>query len=118
MLKFINRPKCVTIQDGEPTSNGKAGANGAPSLKVTVGTVRNTSAWVLKEGQFEEGLVGGKSRSLGAMRGKLPQGVALPASVAIPFGSFERTLQVRDSLLWQMLLFTQKPRCIVQCRTR
>ena len=90
---------CIKMQAGEPSSNSKAGANGAVPGKVTVGTVRKSLAWVLKEEQFEEGLVGGKSRSLRAMRGKLPKGIALPVSVALPYGSFERTLQVRGGLL-------------------
>ncbi len=40
-----------------------------------------------------QGLVGGKSRNLATLRGALPASIAVPVSVALPFGAFERALQ-------------------------
>lgn len=39
-----------------------------------------------------DGVVGGKSKNLAALRGKLPEWIALPASVTLPFGCFETAL--------------------------
>lgn len=51
---------------------------------------------------------GGKSLNLATLRNQLPEGISLPKSIALPFGSFERVLleknnqavanQVRDLL--------------------
>lgn len=41
--------------------------------------------------------VGGKSMSLASLRSKLSDTVAVPSSVALPFGSFERTLSHRSN---------------------
>jgi alpha-glucan,water dikinase len=43
--------------------------------------------------EFEEGLVGGKSLHLKQLRGRLPGWIHLPASVALPFGAFEKVLR-------------------------
>ncbi|KAL4424419.1 hypothetical protein ABPG77_005662 [Micractinium sp. CCAP 211/92] len=48
--------------------------------------------WVLPESEFGPGLVGGKSANLAELRRKLPAGVQAPASIALPFGTFERVL--------------------------
>lgn len=37
--------------------------------------------------------MGGKSGNLATLRGKLPASIAVPASVALPFGTFERVLK-------------------------
>uniref|UniRef100_A0A7S1X676 Pyruvate phosphate dikinase AMP/ATP-binding domain-containing protein n=1 Tax=Tetraselmis chuii TaxID=63592 RepID=A0A7S1X676_9CHLO len=42
---------------------------------------------------FETGVVGAKSKNIANLRGKLPSWIALPASVTIPFGSFETALE-------------------------
>lgn len=54
---------------------------------------QKASAWALKESDFGPGLVGGKSGNLATLRGKLPASIAVPASVALPFGTFERVLK-------------------------
>ncbi len=46
--------------------------------------------WILLPEQFDAGLVGGKSLNLMALRGKLPESIGLPPSVAIPFGVMDR----------------------------
>lgn len=52
---------------------------------------RFTSYAVSKDG-FNERNVGGKSNNLRLLTGKLPEWIHLPASVALPFGIFEKTL--------------------------
>lgn len=52
-----------------------------------------SSSWALSEAQFGPGLVGGKSGNLATLRGKLPANIGVPASVALPFGTFERVLK-------------------------
>ncbi|KAK9807043.1 hypothetical protein WJX72_011773 [[Myrmecia] bisecta] len=71
------------------TSNG-ASKNGAPALRIPAPT--KSAAWALPEAQFAEGVVGGKSRNLASIRSKLPDSIAVPASAALPFGTFERVL--------------------------
>jgi alpha-glucan,water dikinase len=43
--------------------------------------------------EFEEGLVGGKSLHLKQLQGRLPDWIHLPASVALPFGTFKKVLR-------------------------
>ena len=62
-----------------------------PPLKIP--RPQRSSAWALRESDFGQGLVGGKSGNLATLRGKLPASIAVPASVALPFGTFERVLQ-------------------------
>lgn len=62
-----------------------------PPLKIP--KPQKASAWALRESEFGAGLVGGKSGNLAKLRGKLPESIAVPASVALPFGTFERVLK-------------------------
>lgn len=62
-----------------------------PPLKIP--KPQKASAWALRESEFGAGLVGGKSGNLATLRGKLPDSIAVPASVALPFGTFERVLK-------------------------
>ena len=52
-----------------------------------------TDKWALAESEFAAGLVGGKSLNLAELRKQLSSTVALPTSVALPFGTFERVLE-------------------------
>jgi alpha-glucan,water dikinase len=49
-------------------------------------------AWVLGQDQFAPGLVGGKSNNLNGLRGRLPDWIHTPKSLALPFGVLERVL--------------------------
>ena len=62
-----------------------------PPLKIP--KPKKASSWALRESEFGAGLVGGKSGNLATLRGKLPDSIAVPASVALPFGTFERVLE-------------------------
>lgn len=41
---------------------------------------------------YDKGVVGAKSRNLAGLRGKLPDAIKLPASITLPFGSYEAAL--------------------------
>jgi alpha-glucan,water dikinase len=52
----------------------------------------SSSSWVLTHDQFTPAVVGGKSNNLNGLRGRLPDWIGLPASVALPFGAMEKAL--------------------------
>jgi alpha-glucan,water dikinase len=45
--------------------------------------------------EFKEGWVGGKSLHLKQLRGRIPDWISLPVSVALPFGTFEKILSTK-----------------------
>ena len=45
--------------------------------------------WVVGMDEYKDGVVGAKSKNLAGLRGKLPDWIALPPSVTLPFGCFE-----------------------------
>ncbi|NOZ25827.1 MAG: hypothetical protein GXO94_07050 [Nitrospirae bacterium] len=60
------------------------------------------TAYAVPEKDFREGIVGGKSLNLARLRGKLPEWIHLPSSVALPFGVFEKVLELdRNSRIRQ-----------------
>jgi len=56
-------------------------------------TVSRSGPWVLAQEQFAPGLVGGKANNLNGLRGKLPEWIHLPVSLALPFGVLERVVE-------------------------
>ena len=54
---------------------------------------RNFSAWAVSASEFTRENTGGKSNNLNALRGKLPDWIGLPKSIAMPFGAFEEALK-------------------------
>ena len=50
------------------------------------------TSYAVSKDEFNERNVGGKSNNLRLLTGKLPEWIHLPASVALPFGVFEKTL--------------------------
>ena len=87
----------TTTGAGSGASSSANGSSAARKLKlekpasVTSGA-KGGGSWVLQESEFASGSVGGKALNLAALRGKLPSDVAMPSSVAFPFGTFERVL--------------------------
>lgn len=73
-------------------ASGGAGPAGKKVKLVKAKKAASSDAWVLTETEFEAGAVGGKSRNLAALRGKLPASINVPSSIALPFGTFERVL--------------------------
>ncbi|KAL6770951.1 GWD2 [Auxenochlorella protothecoides x Auxenochlorella symbiontica] len=70
-------------------------ASKAPKISLAKPAMRKRgSSWVLQEPEFKASVVGGKSLNLAALRQKLDslQDVSLPASLALPFGTFEAVL--------------------------
>ena len=48
--------------------------------------------WAVPMSEYKDGVVGAKSKNLAALRGELPEWIALPSSVTLPFGCFEEAL--------------------------
>jgi len=48
--------------------------------------------WVITQDRFAPGVVGGKANNLNGLRGKLPDWISFPVSLALPFGVLERAL--------------------------
>jgi alpha-glucan, water dikinase len=48
---------------------------------------------VITQDKFTPNIVGGKSNNLNGLRGRLPDWIHLPTSVALPFGCFEKALE-------------------------
>ncbi|HZY86788.1 MAG TPA: PEP/pyruvate-binding domain-containing protein, partial [Gemmataceae bacterium] len=72
---------------------GAAAAAPATRGPATVARAPRFSRWVLTQDEFTPELVGGKSNNLNGLRGRLPEWVGLPASLALPFGVFEKVLE-------------------------
>jgi alpha-glucan,water dikinase len=73
--------------EGSATAS-KAERNIAPRAESAV-----FPGWALTQEQFTPEVVGGKSNNLNGLRGRLPEWIRLPASVALPFGAFEKALE-------------------------
>ncbi|MFZ0257419.1 MAG: PEP/pyruvate-binding domain-containing protein [Gammaproteobacteria bacterium] len=58
---------------------------------------RQFSQWAITHEDFNELKVGAKSNNLNALRGKLPEWVRFPASMALPFGVFEAVLVAAEN---------------------
>ena len=56
------------------------------------GPARPFLAWAVTQNQFQPALVGAKANNLNGLRGRLPEWIHLPASIALPFGVFEQVL--------------------------
>ncbi|KAK3256570.1 Alpha-glucan water dikinase 1, chloroplastic [Cymbomonas tetramitiformis] len=53
---------------------------------------------VVQMDEFQDGVVGAKSKNLAGLRGKLPSAVELPPSMSLPFGTFEAVLAASENL--------------------
>jgi alpha-glucan,water dikinase len=69
-------------------------ADAAPDIRITARPLAlpSFSRFALSSEEFTPELVGAKSLNLVRLRGKLPGWIRLPASIALPFGVFERVL--------------------------
>ncbi|HEY7156101.1 MAG TPA: PEP/pyruvate-binding domain-containing protein, partial [Gemmataceae bacterium] len=56
------------------------------------GSRRPFAGWVIAQDQFAPGLVGGKANNLNGLRGRLPEWIRLPKSIALPFGVLDKVL--------------------------
>lgn len=91
----------VVQLDAASASNGNGNGNGAVKgdvkSAITLAKPRKQEAWVLGEEHFTEDTVGGKSRNLAHLRSHLPDGVQAPTSITLPFGTFERVLELPEN---------------------
>jgi alpha-glucan,water dikinase len=79
----------VIVAEGAPaTSTAKSRT---PVGKMAV-TKRQFTKYAVSLADFSDKIVGGKSCHQARLRGKLPDWIHLPASVALPFGVFEKVL--------------------------
>jgi alpha-glucan,water dikinase len=80
----------ITFEEARSDTQAPTTAEQPRSLSFTP---RRTDQWVLTQQHFAPGLVGGKSNNPNGLRGKLPEWIHLPTSLALPFGTFERVLE-------------------------
>jgi len=84
------RFKPAKIEKPRPSA---ADAPGRPARFTGTGSAEPPDApWAIPMEAFEKGWVGGKSLHLAQLRGKLPDWIRLPASAALPFGTFQKVL--------------------------
>jgi alpha-glucan,water dikinase len=75
-------------------SNERLGAILEPVASVEASYAEPPDApYALTTEEFEKGLVGGKSLHLKQLRGRVPDWIHLPASVALPFGTFRKVFR-------------------------
>src|SRR5262249_45275499 len=53
--------------------------------------------WVVAQEQFTADCVGAKANNLNGLRGRLANWIRLPASIALPFGAFEKALAANEN---------------------
>jgi alpha-glucan,water dikinase len=83
----------VTQVDPPSDTSPSSSSNGSRSSpRLNLSPPQQSHAWAIPEQQFAPGVVGGKAHNLKTLRLKLPDWIAVPASVALPFGTFERVL--------------------------
>ncbi|MHC4884183.1 MAG: phosphohistidine-like domain-containing protein, partial [Planctomycetota bacterium] len=64
-----------------------------PRSVITSALPARSEAWALSSDAFTRAVVGGKSNNLTHLRGKLPDSIHLPVSLALPYGTAERVLE-------------------------
>jgi len=82
----------VKFEEGSAAPFSRGSQNRAVPARFCEPRLNNTETWVIAQDQFAQGIVGGKSTNLNGLRGRLPDWIHLPASVALPFGAFEKAL--------------------------
>jgi len=80
----------VTFQEGAGSPSALPAAARGSSVLSPLPPFRS---YALAVAEFNEQYVGGKSNNLGRLRQRLPDWISLPASVALPFGVFEKVLR-------------------------
>ena len=75
----------------ERAAEPSAAAPSGPGARAAL-TPRKFTKYAVTLDEFNERIVGGKSCHQARLRGHLPESIRLPASVALPFGVFEKVL--------------------------
>ena len=106
--------KSIELADVQPA--GGTGASQAKTLGesgISIKQKQWPGKFALDSSEFNDQVVGGKSKNLELLRGRTPNWIQLPASVALPFGTFDATLndpmnaQVKTKLESQILALKQ-----------
>lgn len=92
----------VAAESGSDSSNGSAGDGSMLSsvlkrAKLSVSVPKWVGTWAVGMDAFQNNIVGAKSKNLAGLRGRLPASINLPASVTVPFGSFEEALKSQEN---------------------
>jgi alpha-glucan,water dikinase len=87
----------VQWSEGVEARAGKSEKRGSSqAARPTLGTARSAirnCQWVVTQDEFTPEIVGAKANNLNGLRGRLPDWIRLPASLALPFGAIEKALQ-------------------------
>eukprot|EP00897_Mesotaenium_endlicherianum_P000721 jgi/Mesen1/1064/ME000123S00237 len=81
------------ISEAEVSGEGASAASAevdAPPPGISITKKSFAGKFAVAADDFNNDLVGAKSRNIAGLRGKLPGWVKLPTSAALPFGSFEQ----------------------------
>ncbi len=84
-VEYDERQKAVGWAEGNEAHHAYAGGPRSSANPTFRG-------WAITQDQFAPGSVGGKSNNLNGLRGRLPDWIHLPTSIALPFGVFEKVL--------------------------
>jgi alpha-glucan, water dikinase len=85
----------VECSEGTGEADGGSGRSSKPDrteVPVASRHLRLPERWVVTQEEFNRDIVGGKANNLNGLRGRLPDWIHLPASLALPFGCFEKAL--------------------------
>ncbi|HYT87634.1 MAG TPA: PEP/pyruvate-binding domain-containing protein [Gemmataceae bacterium] len=85
-------PDEARMEDGGSRIEKRRGSPVRSSILHPRSSTLPSAGWVITQEQFTSALVGGKANNLNGLRGRLPDWIRLPASIALPFGTFERAL--------------------------
>ena len=86
----------VSVIDGAVTSHGQKSTSQGSNVPSNVSIIKREfqGKFVAKSDEFRPELVGGKSRNLQLLRGRVSKSIKLPPSVALPFGTFDAIMNV------------------------
>jgi alpha-glucan,water dikinase len=81
-------------EDTKTSRQGNQETRTATSIPLKLGqpSPLPSGPWVVSQDQFTPPIVGGKANNLNGLRGRLPDWIHLPASIALPFGVFDKVL--------------------------
>lgn len=90
----VNAGGDVVLREG---GEGTVTVASTPRAERPAPARRRFSRYAVSLDEFTAETVGGKSRHQAELRGRLPDWVRLPASVAVPFGVFEQVLSLNQN---------------------
>jgi alpha-glucan,water dikinase len=91
----------VSVIEGNVSSQGQKNSSASQGSKVpsNVSIIKREfqGKFVAKSDEFTPELVGGKSRNLQLLRGRVSKSIKLPPSVALPFGTFDAIVNIPEN---------------------